>query len=83
MQIGLKKKLLCRILDDNRDNFNEDELKRVNLLTRKDIHNIKQSYNIQIQEGVRHNEGIKIYLATYNILQKIETVFKYYKLNYY
>ncbi|KAJ8912340.1 hypothetical protein NQ315_014707, partial [Exocentrus adspersus] len=47
---------ISRILDDNRQNFSADKLQRIDLLTRKDIHNIKHSFNIDIIEGVRHSE---------------------------
>lgn len=47
---------ISRILNTNRQNFDESHLKRIDLLTRKDIHNIKTEYNIQIQEGVRDSK---------------------------
>lgn len=44
-----------RVLDFKRNNFDENTISRSDLLTRKDIHNIKTSFQISIQEGVRHH----------------------------
>ncbi|XP_072394744.1 uncharacterized protein [Diabrotica undecimpunctata] len=55
---------VTRILDNNRNNFNDEKLKRIDLLTKKDIHNIKNAFNIQIQDGVRHVQGT-LYLEVF------------------
>lgn len=47
-----------KILSDNRENFNSEELNRIHLLTRMDIQNVKKQFNLEIQEGVRHCEGL-------------------------
>jgi len=44
-----------RILDDFRDNIGNN-LKREDLITRADLHNIKQKYNINIQDGQLHKD---------------------------
>lgn len=41
-------------MNSNRDSIEPDNLKRTDLLTKKDIHNIKSTYNISINDGVRH-----------------------------
>lgn len=44
-----------------RTNFNEEKLTRTNLITRKDINNIKSSFHISIQDGVRHeNDSLSV-----------------------
>ena len=43
-------------MDKYRENVYIEQPKRANLVTRKDLHNIKTCYNINIQEGVRHKE---------------------------
>ncbi|KAJ8928715.1 hypothetical protein NQ314_018690, partial [Rhamnusium bicolor] len=49
-----------RILETTRDNI-EAHLKRVDLLTSKDIHNIKTSYNIEVSDGRRHaNDAVSV-----------------------
>ncbi|KAJ8932511.1 hypothetical protein NQ314_014603 [Rhamnusium bicolor] len=51
---------LMRILETTRDNI-EAHLKKVDLLTSKDIHNIKTSYNIEVSDGRRHaNDAISV-----------------------
>jgi len=44
-----------RILDDFRDNIGNN-LKSEDLITRADLHNIKQKYNINIQDGQLHKD---------------------------
>ncbi|KAL5235762.1 hypothetical protein ACI65C_003172 [Semiaphis heraclei] len=44
-----------RILDDFRDNIGSN-LKREDLITRADLHNIKHKYNINIQDGQFHKD---------------------------
>ncbi|XP_072383099.1 uncharacterized protein [Diabrotica undecimpunctata] len=44
-----------KILESVRENIEPSLLKRKDLLTRKDIHNIKCTYNIDINSGVRHS----------------------------
>lgn len=49
-----------RIIDSTRDKI-EDSLKRIDLLTCKDVDNIKWSYNIEIRDGKRHsNDAISL-----------------------
>ncbi|XP_050310809.1 uncharacterized protein LOC126746544 [Anthonomus grandis grandis] len=49
-----------RILDDTRNKIG-GETKRVDLLTRQDVDNIKRRYNIHNKEGVKHkNDAISI-----------------------
>lgn len=44
-----------------RNNFIEDNLSRADLITRKDINNIKSAFHIDIQDGVRHvNDSISV-----------------------
>ncbi|KAL5245994.1 hypothetical protein ACI65C_013402 [Semiaphis heraclei] len=45
-----------RILDDFRDNIGSN-LKREDLITRADLHNIKHKYNINIQHGQFHKDN--------------------------
>lgn len=49
-----------RILDDSKSNIGSD-LKRENLVTRANLHNIKQNYNIIMQDGQLHKSGNTIY----------------------
>jgi len=42
-----------RILDDFRGNIGSN-LKREDLITRADLHNVKQKYNITMQDGQLH-----------------------------
>lgn len=46
---------VTKILDSNRDKIGE-ELKRTDLLVRQDVANIKSSYNLIINEGVKHTD---------------------------
>ncbi|XP_060845994.1 uncharacterized protein LOC132925633 [Rhopalosiphum padi] len=49
-----------RILDDFRDNIGSN-LKREDLITRADLHNVKQKYNITIQDGQLHkNDATRV-----------------------
>lgn len=49
-----------KVLDNLRDNIGT-ELKREHLITRADLHNIKQKYNIEIQDGQFHkNDSISV-----------------------
>jgi hypothetical protein len=45
--------LFCSIIDLVRDNITTD-LKRDDMLTKKDIKNIKHSYNIHLKDGYRN-----------------------------
>uniref|UniRef100_A0AAR5PX74 DDE-1 domain-containing protein n=1 Tax=Dendroctonus ponderosae TaxID=77166 RepID=A0AAR5PX74_DENPD len=50
-----------RILDSYREKINEKDLNREDLITRKDIQNIKEAYHINISEGVKHdNDAISV-----------------------
>ncbi|CAH1236533.1 unnamed protein product [Diabrotica balteata] len=52
---------VTRVLDTVRNNFVEDKLSRTDLITRKDINNIKTAYHINIQDGVRHeNDSVSV-----------------------
>lgn len=54
--------MFCRVLDGTRNKISTG-LRRIDLLTRQDLDNIKRSYNIHINEGVRHkNDSISIEL---------------------
>lgn len=46
------------ILDSIRDKINEEDLSREDLITRKDIQNIKTAYHIDISEG--YNDAISV-----------------------
>ncbi|KAJ8910558.1 hypothetical protein NQ315_008943 [Exocentrus adspersus] len=51
-----------RILDSHRDKIGEN-INREDLITRKDIQNIKNSYHINISEGIRHeNDAVSVEL---------------------
>ncbi|KAH1019118.1 hypothetical protein HUJ05_006767 [Dendroctonus ponderosae] len=43
-----------RIVDSTRDKI-QDSLQRIDLLTFKDVDNIKRSYNIETRDEKRHN----------------------------
>ncbi|XP_050516253.1 uncharacterized protein LOC126891116 [Diabrotica virgifera virgifera] len=47
--------MIFRILDDRRKNISRD-IKRCDLLSRQDVDNIKRSYNLNINEGVKHKQ---------------------------
>lgn len=51
---------LTSILDDVRDSLTNNELERIHILTRKDLNNISQCFNLNL-EGIRHkNEVVNI-----------------------
>ena len=47
-----------RVLDTYRNKFETDKLSRSDLVTRKDINNIKNLYHINIQDGARHENDV-------------------------
>ncbi|CAH0547094.1 unnamed protein product [Brassicogethes aeneus] len=54
---------VVRILDSYRNSIEEEKLSRCDIITRKDINNIKTAFNINIQEGVRHeNDSVSVEL---------------------
>lgn len=58
-KIAAKIPLTC-ILDEIRDSITNNKLERMHLLTRKDLHNIAQLFNLN-NEGIRHkNEVVSI-----------------------
>ncbi|CAG9828164.1 unnamed protein product, partial [Diabrotica balteata] len=69
---------MTKILDTYRENFDEQKLKRADLLTRKDIRNIKSSYNIHLQEGVRPSEdaiSVDMYVKECNLSDSNPVIF--------
>lgn len=55
----LKRYLSYRILDNIRDSReSETQITRRDIITRKDICNIKKSYNIDLRDGCRHKEDV-------------------------
>ncbi|XP_050506252.1 uncharacterized protein LOC126884365 [Diabrotica virgifera virgifera] len=58
-KIASKIPLVC-ILDEIRDSVTNNKLERMHILTRKDLHNISQTFNLN-SDGIRHkNEVISI-----------------------
>ncbi|KAJ8964077.1 hypothetical protein NQ314_005160 [Rhamnusium bicolor] len=47
--------LILKILNSTRESISSD-LKRIDLLTNKDIRNIKMAYKINLQDGCRHSD---------------------------
>ncbi|XP_050310998.1 uncharacterized protein LOC126746702 [Anthonomus grandis grandis] len=44
-----------RILDHYRENISSQEIQRSDILTKKDINNVKQTYNIDLRNGCRYS----------------------------
>lgn len=74
--------MICnfRVLHSIRDNIETKTLKRIDLLTREDINNVKKSFNIDINEGVRHkNDVISVDLWVSELMENNESVLTYKK----
>jgi len=68
------------VLDQNRDDFTEDHIKRRHILTRKDITNIKTSFGIVSDEGIRNkNDAISVELFVEEQKACINNYVLYYK----
>lgn len=55
-KIATKAPFSC-ILDDIRDSVTNNKLERIHLLTKKDLHNITQTFNL-ISDSVRHKDDV-------------------------
>ncbi|KAH1028410.1 hypothetical protein HUJ05_001764, partial [Dendroctonus ponderosae] len=68
------------ILDNYRGNFHDDKLNRMDIVSRKDISNIKSSFGVTVQDGTRHaDDAISVDLYVRECYQMEHNPIVYYK----
>jgi len=67
------------ILDEIRDNISNNSLERIHLLTRKDLHNIQTSYNLNNKAILHANDAISVESWVQNLKKDDKFSLIYYK----